>query len=100
MQDTPAEDFPELPPSLKLLRLLVFILTGVMIAGFIILMALIVTRLSGKDVTLPESVTLPDGTRATAFTQAGDWWAVVTDDQRILIFDRATGALKQTVQID
>jgi hypothetical protein len=48
---------------------------------------------------LPDSITLPDGTRATAFTQGSDWYAVVTAQDQILIFDRATGALRQTVTL-
>jgi len=49
--------------------MMVFVLTGVMIAGFIVLVALFVTRLSGDGVMIPDSVALPDGTRAEAFTR-------------------------------
>ncbi|MES2968886.1 MAG: DUF6476 family protein, partial [Pseudomonadota bacterium] len=35
----------------------------------------------------------------TAFTQGAGWFAVVTADDRILIFDRANGTLRQTIQI-
>jgi hypothetical protein len=56
-------------------------------------------RLRAAPPPLPATITLPDGTTATAFTQADDWFAVVTDDDRILIFDRDTGALVQTVAI-
>lgn len=89
-----------MPPSLRLLRTLVFVLTVVMILGFVILIGAFVIRLNASPVALPEVIDLPDGTRATAFTQGGDWFAVVTDDNRILIFDRAGGTLRQTVTID
>ncbi len=77
-------------------------LTLTMIVGVIVVVAVIVTRmptaLRGLP-KLPDSIALPDGTRATAFTQGPDWYAVVTADDRILIFDRASGSLRQTVVI-
>lgn len=91
---------PDLPPSLRLLRGMVFVLTGVMILGFIVLVALFVTRFNASAVPLPDSITLPDGTTATAFTQGTDWYAVVTDGDDILIYDRATGALRQQIALD
>ncbi len=89
------------PAMVKYLRVLVTTLTGTMIIGFIIITALFVTRFAGgDDVTLPASITLPDGTAASAFTQGGDWYAVVTDADEILIFDRLTGNLRQTIRIE
>ncbi len=74
-------------------------LTVVMIAGFVILIGTLVLSLNRRGPVLPESVALPDGAAAVAFTQGDDWFAVVTDDDRILIYDR-TGALRQTVQVE
>ncbi len=87
--------------SLRLLRILVTVLLGVMIVGFIVLIALFVTRFttSPDRPALPDVITLPEGTSATAFTQGIGWFAVVTVDDRILIFDAATGALRQSIQI-
>lgn len=48
---------------------------------------------------LPETVALPDGVRAEAVTFGAGWYAVVTDADTILIFDSATGALRQSVEI-
>lgn len=76
------------------------VLTVVMIGGLLVITTLIVIRFSETRPVLPESIALPDGTRAEAFTQGRDWYAVVTDDNRILIFDRASGTLRQTVTID
>lgn len=92
------QDLPE-PPSLRFLRLLVTVLTGVMIGGILLILTLIWLRYSNTRAPLPEVITLPDGAKATAFTQGADWYAVVTEDDHILIFDRATGALRQTLQI-
>jgi hypothetical protein len=33
-------------------------------------------------------------------TQGDDWFAIVTDDNRILIYDRQSGSLRQTVTIE
>ena len=85
--------------SLRLLRRLVTVLMIVMIVGFIVLIAFLVTRIPGAGLDLPAQIELPAGGSAQAFTQGTDWIAVVTDDDRILIFDRASGALRQTVDI-
>lgn len=87
---------------MRFLKALVIVLTLTMIVGVITVVAVIVTRMPQAMKGLPkmpEAISLPDGTRATAFTQGPDWYAVVTADNRILIFDRATGALRQTVGI-
>ncbi|MEH6647434.1 DUF6476 family protein [Sulfitobacter sp.] len=92
------DDLPE-PANLRFLRRMVTVLTTVMIFGVVIVIGLLVTRLGRDTPVLPSEIALPDGATATAFTQAADWYAVVTDDNRILIFDRMTGALRQTVDI-
>ncbi|MEO0751304.1 MAG: DUF6476 family protein, partial [Pseudomonadota bacterium] len=35
-----------------------------------------------------------------AFTQGDDWYAVVTEDDQILIFDRDSGTLRQTITVE
>lgn len=78
------------------------LLTLSMIVGVITIVWVIVTRMPQamqRAPALPDSITLPDGTRATAFTQGSDWYAVVTAQDQILIFDRVTGALRQTVTL-
>ena len=78
------------------------LLTLTMIVGVITIVWVIVTRMPQamqRSPALPDSITLPDGTRATAFTQGSDWYAVVTAQDQILIFDRVTGALRQTVTL-
>lgn len=89
------------PAMVKYLRLLVTALTATMIIGFIVIVALFVTRFTGGgDLGLPTSITLPEGAEATAFTRGRDWYAVVTQGDTILIYDRVTGQLRQTVQIN
>jgi len=100
MDETPIED-GDLPPNLRFLRILVTILTGVMIAGLVLLLTLIVIRFRGADepIVLPQAIALPDGAQVSAFTKGDGWYAVVTADQRILIYDAQTNALIQEIAV-
>lgn len=71
----------------------------VMIGGLVVVVGLLVTRFYGSGPDMPTSISLPDGTIATAFTRGEDWYAVVTADDQILIFDALTGTLKRTIKI-
>ena len=93
------EDLPEEPSNLRFLRWLVTGLTAVMVAGLILIIALIVIRFRNSGPVLPENVALPDGARAIAVTAAEGWYAVVTDDDRILIYDRVTGQIRQHIDV-
>lgn len=76
------------------------VLTAVMIGGLLLIIALLVIRITQTPPALPDRITLPDGATAQAFTATADWYAVVTGGgTQILIFDRNTGALRQTVDI-
>lgn len=75
-------------------------LTAIMIAGFVVLIAALVMRLNAAGPELPDGVDLPEDAEAAAFTQGGDWFAVVTTDDRILVYDRLTGQLRQTLQVE
>ena len=76
------------------------VLTVVMILGFLVLIGALVMRLNADGPPLPDSIDLPEGADAVAFTQGGDWYAVVTADDTILVYDRLTGQLRQTVALD
>ena len=95
-----SSDNGSLPPQLIFLKRLVTALGVVMIAGFLVLIAALVIRLNSDPLPLPDRITLPEGVTATAFTQGTDWFAVVTSDNRILIYDRTTSALRQEVAIE
>jgi len=90
---------PQETPQLRLLRRMVMLLTAVMIGGVLVTFALIVIRLSDRTPTLPDQVELPDGAKAQAVTIGSNWYAVVTDDDRILIFDKTTGRQRQEITI-
>ncbi len=92
------------PATLKFLARLVTVLTATMILGLLVIVGLLVTRFWSEPEQpalppLPKAITLPEDARATAFTQGESWYAVVTDDGRILIYDRENGALRQVVNI-
>jgi hypothetical protein len=75
-----------------------------MILGLLTIVALLVTRLpgggAGRLPALPEGLEMPAGRAAEAVTLGRGWVAVVTGaGTEILIFDAATGALRQTVAI-
>lgn len=93
------DDIPE-PANLRFLRILVTVLTVVMIVGLLTVVALLVTRLRAEPttVTAPPELALPEGARPIAVTQGPGWWAVVTEDSRILVFDQA-GKLTDEVVI-
>ncbi len=101
--DTTLADGPtDLPPSLRFLKWLVIVLTLTMIGGVITVVALLVTRMPQAFGTplpdLPAGFALPAGTHAQAVTFGQGWVAVVTTDDRILIFG-SDGALRQEVSI-
>ena len=98
MDTSPEGPEPQLPPSLRTLKRLVTALTVVMIAGFLVLIGAFVHAVG--EPWPPGSVDLPEGAEAAAFTQGSDWFAVVTADDRILIYDRLTGRLRQTLAIE
>ena len=87
-------------PNLTFLRRLVTILTLTMIGGILALVTLIFIRFQGeaKPVSLPDRISLPDGARPVAFTKTREWYAVVTEDDLIMVFD-TNGVLLQTIKV-
>ncbi len=82
---------------------MVTVLTMTMIAGITTIVVLFVIRFRDFSATvvlpLPESITMPDDSNAVAFTQGRNWYAVVTEDDEILIFDREDGELIRTIKV-
>ena len=93
--------------TLRFVRGLVLVLTATMIVGMVVLVVLFATRFPGSGATsaastefiLPDTLELPEGATVQAITKGQGWWAVVTGDDRILIFDAETGALRQSVEL-
>ena len=88
----------ELPSGLRFLRQLVTVLTMVMIVGVVLISALLVIRLNQPALAIPDRIALPSGTVAVSYTQTKDWYAVVTDQNKMLIFD-LDGQLTQEVDL-
>ena len=99
MSETPPTE--GLPPSLRLLKGLVTALTLTLIGGVITVVAVIVTRMpqaAARGPLLPAALTLPAGTKAAAVTAGTGWFAVVTTDDRILIFG-GNGQMQQEIAV-
>ena len=98
----PATPDAPLPPSLRFLKWLVIVLTLTMIGGVITVVAVIVTRMpqsfGASAPSLPAEIALPADTSAAAVTFGKGWIAVVTDDDRILIY-ATDGTLRQEVRL-
>ncbi len=92
------DPLPE-PDNLRFLRRLVTALTATMILGITAIVVLMFMRLSQTGPNLPNTLTLPAGATASAYTAGQGWLAVVTDQNQILIYDSATGKLIQQVQV-
>ncbi|MEM6309194.1 MAG: DUF6476 family protein [Pseudomonadota bacterium] len=97
------EPLPE-PENLRFLRRLVTVLTATMILGITTIVVLVFIRFSQETPAqtapvLPDSLSLPDGAVAMAVTYGPGWYAVVTRQGEILIFDQSSGALRQTVTV-
>jgi len=99
MEETPVPDEP-LPPLVVYLKRLVTVLAVVMTAGFVLLIVMLVIRLNADPLPLPDRIALPEGVEAYSFTQGVDWFGVVTSDDQILVYERSSGALIQTIQVE
>jgi hypothetical protein len=84
----------------RYLKWLVTALTVTMIAGFIVLVSVVVMRFNATGtIPLPDAVALPAGTTASAITRGPDWLAVVTTDGRILIYGLDGTTLRQEITV-
>lgn len=77
---------------------MVIALMAVMIVGMLIVVTLLISRLGAPaSPTVPEAITLPEGTTPVAVTIGPGWYAVATETD-FLIFNEA-GQLTQSVPI-
>ncbi|MDE0112740.1 MAG: DUF6476 family protein [Albidovulum sp.] len=91
------------PANLRVLRYLVTAMTIVFIVGFSIVVVLVylqfVNARNGFESNFPDFIELPEGVEAQSFTRGNGWHAVVTQDDKILIFESASGKLTKSVDI-
>ncbi len=71
-----------------------------MIGGLGLIVTLVVLDYTDRAAPLPEVITLPDGVQARAFTYGKSFYAVVTQDDTILIYDRDSHQLTKEISID
>mgnify|MGYP000120819141 FL=1 len=101
MSDTPEGIDEAVDPSLvRFLKILVSTLAGVMIVGLVAVIYLLVIRLNADVPELPSRIVLPEGVKAQAFTQGENWYAVVTEDNRILVFSRDGKTIVQEIMVE
>ena len=84
---------------MRFVKRLVVGLTATMIVGIAVIVGLLALRLSAPPapLALPDQLALPDGMQAEAVTLTRAYVLVVTDTDAILVFDRETGALTQSL---
>ena len=90
-----------LPPSLRFLKALVIVLMLSMILGVITVTLLLVTRLRAPlsaPPALPPALQMPAGETPATVVPGRDWLGVVTDSDRILIFNQ-DGSLRQEITV-
>jgi hypothetical protein len=87
------------PANLRFLRILVTILTAVMICGLITIVALLVTRLPSRAITLPDALAVPRDAEILSVTQAPGRWLATTTDGRLLVF-APDGTLSRTLLLE
>ena len=85
---------------LKGLYWLVAALTAVMIVGVVAIAAALVIRLSAAPPLppLPAELSLPEDVRPVAVTAGPGWYAVATEDARLLIYG-ADGTFRREVPL-
>lgn len=85
---------------MRILQWLVIGLTASLIFGVITVVAVVVTRFPQPEtLALPEELQLPKGAVPISMAQGRDWVGIVTQEDTILIYDRQSGALRQTVTL-
>jgi hypothetical protein len=66
-----------------------------MIVGFVIIVCVFVINFQKIHVLVPATLELPDDIIPIAYTQTRNWYAIVTDDDEILIFDNTGNEIQQ-----
>ncbi|TYB82949.1 DUF6476 family protein [Maritimibacter fusiformis] len=98
MDEAPKDE--DAPGVVRYLKWLVTTLSVTMIAGVIVLIAVVVMRFNAEGtIPLPDQIALPEGARASAITRGPDWLGVVTDDGRILIYELDGQTLRQEIEV-
>ncbi|NDV00174.1 DUF6476 family protein [Pseudoroseicyclus tamaricis] len=78
-----------LPPQLLWLKWLVITLAGVMIVGFVLLIAMLLVRLNAPSpgLPLPDAIVAPAGEAVEAVTAGPGWYLIVTRSGLVVAYD-------------
>ncbi len=98
------EDTPLSEGDARLVRYLKWLVTALsvtMIAGFIVLVTVVVMRFNAETAPMPwpEEIALPEGATASAITRGADFLIVVTEDARVLVYSPDGQTLRQEIDI-
>jgi hypothetical protein len=66
-----------------------------MIVGFVTIVCVFVINFRKSHSLIPATLELPDDIIPIAYTQTRNWYAIVTDDDEILIFDNTGNEIQQ-----
>ena len=86
-------------PTIKFLKLLVTVLAGVMIIGFVIIVSLFILNFRTSNIPMPTKIELPSSVTPVAYTQTKNWYAIITDQDEIFIYDNAGNQI-QKIKVD
>jgi len=86
-------------PTIKFLKLLVTVLAGVMIIGFVIIVSLFILNFRTSHIPIPATIELPSSASPVAYTQTKNWYAIITDQDEIFIYDKAGNQI-QKIKVD
>jgi hypothetical protein len=98
------EDTPLSGQDAALVRYLKWLVTALsvtMIAGFIVLVTVVVMRFNQgtTPAAWPETLALPEGVTAQAVTRGPDFLVVVSEDGRVFVFSPDGQTLRQEIEI-
>ena len=98
------EDTPLSEKDASLVRYLKWLVTALsvtMIAGFIVLVTVVVMRFNqgSAPTAFPEAIALPDGVTAQAVTRGPDFLLVVSENGRVFVFSPDGQTLRQEIGI-
>jgi len=104
MDEDMDEDTPLSAQDAALVRYLKWLVTALsvtMIAGFIVLVTVVVMRFNqGKGgLAFPDSIALPDGVTAQSLTRGPDYLLVVGTQGRVFVFSPDGQDLRQEIEI-
>jgi len=84
----------------RYLKWLVTTLTVTMIVGLVVLISLVVMRFNADPApAFPDRIALPEGAEVDAITRGRNFLAVVTTDDRILIFSPDGATFRQEIDV-